>query len=326
MKIIAAGGLRTVLVDSSEALTRDWQDRATDADLIKVRDPDPALWKDLDNSGFTVTPSWVNWVAPLHGSEGEFTGRVSSGERRNIRLGQRYIEENGISLTIQQGVSSAAVEEFLNLNDSQLQRMPRGINYARKQQRQILAERDELLGVFAHYEGQLIAGCLSWIRSEYSLLQLKFSASEPSGRQSRLVRGMYMHAFQAAREIGLTWTSLGNDPALFGHTTQPGLFTFKSRLGFVPIPSRALTRNGMVNEADLYLSLGSLTEPSILLGYRKDATNGPIKISGADDLVELTRTPPLRAVVLSSIKPDADVNRPAGAVASFEHRLVPAGR
>ena len=47
-----------------------------------------------------------------------------------------------------------------------------------------------------------------------------------------------MRAAQHGRDLGLQWISLGSDPSLYGDLAMPGLFTFKARLGFVPIPIR----------------------------------------------------------------------------------------
>jgi hypothetical protein len=104
---------------------------------------------------------------------------------------------------------------------------------------------------------------------------------------------MYTAAFDAARDQGLRWVSLGNDPTLFGHTVAPGLFGFKARLGFVPIPTQALFPGTAGDEAELVVHLRRLADPSLSIAY--GATEAVPSQEG------LPASPPLHAVVLSAV-------------------------
>ena len=198
------------------------------------------------------------------------------------------------------------IERFLELYDQQIDRMVNGVGYARKLARQIRDQRAGLLGVFAHDGDALVGGCLNWRDPARSQVRMRFSAVEPGGRQGGLVRALYLRAFQAARELGYPTMSLGVDPSLYGHTVQPGLLTFKSRLGFVPGPAAPTVPGRSGDEADLYRRLGPLADPAVVLAH-------PAGAAGGDGL--------LRAVVLS---PDPECALPLLATgrSEVERRLV----
>jgi len=86
--------------------------------------------------------------------------------------------------------------------------------------------------------------------------------------------------------------SLGNDTSLYGHITSPGLYEFKKRLGFAPWPSATVDPGLGGDEADRFVSLRALTDPSLLLAY--DAG------FGTADVVRENRPQRLRLHILAS--------------------------
>jgi hypothetical protein len=98
-----------------------------------------------------------------------------------------------------------------------------------------------------------------------------------------------------AREAGLAYVSLGNDPALFGHVVQPGLFDFKTRMGFTPVPSEVLDPSLAGEFADRVLSLRSLADPSLFVTwgrYRGNPPTWPDAVrGGAQDLLIVSDDP-----------------------------------
>ncbi|MFB7258683.1 GNAT family N-acetyltransferase [Streptomyces nojiriensis] len=263
-------GVKIAQVSVDEALGRDWSDPLLDIDIVKVRLTALEHQRELEAAGFLVKPTWVNWVAPLLASESDFLGRLPLRERQSVRQAARRAEGNGIELVVLPRVTAHDLQDFLELYDRQIARMEHGVNYARRQQRQLLRHPDSLLAVYAYAGDRLVGGCLGWLRLDQSMVQLRFSAVEDVGRQGMLSRVLYMAAMEAARRRSLTWASLGNDPSLFGHTAQPGLFRFKARLGFRPIPTQAIPPRVTGDEAELILRMRALAEPSISLAYVGD--------------------------------------------------------
>ncbi|MEU2900437.1 GNAT family N-acetyltransferase [Streptomyces sp. NPDC001273] len=284
-------GVKMARVSVDVALSRDWSDPSLDIDIVKVRLVSLEHRRELEAAGFLVKPTWVNWVAPLLGSESDFLSRLPRKEKQSVRQAARRAEEDGIKLVVLPEVTAQDLRDFLALYDRQVARMDRGVNYARRQQRQLLRHPDNLLAVHAYVGDRLVGGCLGWLRLDQSMVQLRFSAVEDGARQGMLSRMLYMAALEAARRRRLTWASLGNDPSLLGHTARPGLFRFKARLGFRPIPTQAIPPRVTGDEAELILRMRGLTEPSISLAYDGDE---PMRC--ADGLPEAI---PLRAVQYS---------------------------
>ncbi|MFA7752717.1 GNAT family N-acetyltransferase [Streptomyces sp. NRRL B-2790] len=302
-------------VNADEALHRDFVADPPDAHIVRVRNPDPTLREEFERAGFLLTPGWVNWIAPVRSSEEEYLAGLVPGERKEIRRVRRMLERDGVTLHVTHGIDEGDLERFLTLYDRQVERMPQGVNFLRRQLRQIRAEHDRIIAGFALADGVMVAGCLGWIRRDGALLHLRFSATDTSGRLNGAVRGVYLKMFQAARERGCDWISLGNDPALYGHTVQPGLFVFKSRLGFTPVASRAVDVTIPSDEADLILDLGPLARPSVMLAHHDAPVSGPVSLDEA---------PRLRAVVLSDGLEYELQGLRTDAVAVIERRRVPA--
>jgi hypothetical protein len=86
---------------------------------------------------------------------------------------------------------------------------------------------------------------------------------------------------------------------------KPGLFSFKSRLGFTPVPSRLFGSIEDPDEATMVLRLDALTEPSVLVCYQAP-DNGEITLGTRLRLEVLTNDPdvdvaPFRAPFLAGV-------------------------
>ncbi|MFD7136162.1 GNAT family N-acetyltransferase [Streptomyces sp. NPDC059894] len=263
-------GVKIARVGLDEALGRNWHDPSVDVDLVKVRLTSLEHRRKLEAAGFLVKPVWVNWMAPLLDSEQTFLSRLPLKERQSIRQAARRAEANGIELVVLEEVTERDLLHFLELYDRQVARMERGVNYARRQQRQLARRLDSLLAVHAYAGDRLVGGCLGWLRPDQAMVQLRFSAVDDGARQGMLSRVLYSTALEAARHRRLTWASLGNDPSLFGHTVQPGLFHFKARLGFRPVPTQAIPPRVTGDEAELIVRIRALADPSLSLAYDGD--------------------------------------------------------
>lgn len=309
MRIDDQEGLRVAVVDPDEALNRRWAAQPPPVDLVRVSRPDPQLWPSLEEAGFVVKPAWVNWRAQLRPTEAEFLAALPGSERRNIRLGQRFVAEHDISVVVQEGISSGTLTAFLALYDDQIARMRNGVGYARRVEKQLRLQSADYLAVYAYQGTTMVGACLCRVRESQSMLQLRFAAAAPMERHGRVQRAVYLAAFQAARERGLTVMSLGNDPSLYGHIVSTGLFRFKSRLGFTPAPARMVDPKFGGDEADLVLRLTTLSDPSLLLGYATPDPEGPLRavvLSGAADTdIRPYRTAALAGIVTQTVEATA---------------------
>ncbi|HEX6340899.1 GNAT family N-acetyltransferase [Umezawaea sp.] len=290
-------GLTTGLITVQEALGADWGATAG-LDLVRVVDPPPDSWPALHAAGFRVHPSWITWTAPVGASEDEFLARLDGKERRSIRAGQRFASERGIGMKVVTPLDAQSFDVFLGLYEPQIAAMRHGVPYAALERDEILEQGDDYFAVQAFAADELVGSCVCRIRRDISTVVIRFATTAPGSRQQRLVRALYMKVFQTAREMGHAEISLGTDPALYGHLTRPGLFSFKSGLGFTPVPARLFGSMDDPDEATMALRLDSLTDPSLLVSYDVGGTGR-------------ATAPPLRLTVLAG-DPDTDTS-PYGA-------------
>ncbi|MFI0724591.1 hypothetical protein [Streptomyces sp. NPDC021224] len=314
MELLEKDDLVIALVDRDEAedgrLPQSLRKLSPAIDVIRLADSAKLDDATLERLGFVARPEWINWVASVGGSEEEYLLGLSRGERSEVRRARRFAADRGLRLEVRTGLSEAFLDEFMDLYEGQIARMPRGRNFARRWTDRLLDSRSELVTVGAFSGSAMTAGAIWWIREEQSLLQLRFSASADDG-SIRAVRALYAEALQFARDSGLRFASLGNDPALFGHVVQTGLCIFKSRFGFAPIPSEILDDRLWGEFADRFVSLRALADPSVVLSWGRhrgahltwpqaadSVALQPYVISAADEVASVGRLPAPRRILI----------------------------
>jgi len=239
-----------------------------DLDVLRHRDPTDAQLPELLAAGFLVRPYEVTWLAPTGGSAEEFLDRLSGKDRQNIRAARR-------SLTAELAIEpldEPLLDDFLVLYTEALATMPNGIPVAVKQRATILA--GDFFAVTARSAGRLVAACL--VGSDRDLARIRFSAADQHLRGASVTRVLYLAAVDEARRRGIGQVSLGSDLNLYGHIVQPGLFSFKVRLGFAARPAQRVLGEGH-DLAERVLSLDRLSDPTLVLAYGADRS-GPLHL------------------------------------------------
>jgi hypothetical protein len=298
MEIETVFGLDTAVVTVDEALRTDWVAHRDKIDVVRVVNPEPASWQALRRAGFAIMPPYVTWTAPMSESEAAFIAGLSVKERRNFELGLRFVAEHKIRLAVIAPIDIESFDAFLDLYNRQIDSMRHGVPFAHQQRADILAKPDDYFLVQALQGETLVGCCVCMKRSDAATVIIRFATSTPESRKGCIVRAMYLKAFEKARDLGCRDLSLGTDPALYGHIAKPGLFRFKSRLGFIPIPARIYGTYDDPDEAGRVLSLDTLSEPSLLLSYHLPA-DGTIEA--------ITDGTPLRLDVLTR-SPDTEID------------------
>ncbi|MEU6275768.1 hypothetical protein ABZ871_25645 [Streptomyces populi] len=295
MKVTEQDQVVIAQVNREEAEREIWKGSDTPIDIVRLTDSENLDEATLSALGFVARPKWLNWCAPVATSQHVFEAALSGTERRNIRLGRRTVRDEGMRIHIQKGLTGQLVDEFLIVYDRQIAGMQRGKNFARRWRDRLLAAADEHIGVCVYQGSTMIVGSLWWARPEPSVLQMRFSAAAPDARTGRVMRAAYTEAFQYARDQGLSHVSLGNDPSLFGHVVQPGLFNFKTRFGFAPVPSQILDPSLAGEFADRILSLDALSDPALVITWGRHRETPPSWPDAAQqpghDLLVLSRAP-----------------------------------
>ncbi|CAM5515082.1 GNAT family N-acetyltransferase [Streptomyces fumanus] len=270
MEIKHEAGLSVGFLTLDEALAGDWRavvppgQAAPEIDVLRVAEPSRDAWPMLRAAGFVPKPAKISWITGTGADDGEFLAKLPKGERWSIRRARRMAVEAGIRITVQDPVGPGPLGAFLEIYRARIGRMRHGIPYADSQHEQILAE--PYLAVWAYLGEQLVGGCLVVAAPDARFTKIRYSAVAERFRETALSRALYVEAVRVSRERGFTATSLGTEPNLYGHVAKAGLFSFKRRMGFEPLPSQDMGNSGGV-EADRLLRLDGLDSPALILGF-----------------------------------------------------------
>jgi hypothetical protein len=259
-------GLRIATVDPATAFATDWVPHTGDIDLVRVGAPDPGCWELLAGAGFVLKPDRVTWLAETGADEREFLARISRKEREGVAKARRAVAGAGLAWRLIP-LDEAGWESFLTLYERGVARMRNGLAVARNHRDAVLSRRERFFLLGAYAGAELHGAAIGEWCPEIDLARLRFSAVTGEQRAASLSRALYLEAARAARDAGYARMTLGNDPNLYGHLVMPGLFAFKARLGFVPVPSTQLDPADGEDEAALVLSMKALANPSFMLGY-----------------------------------------------------------
>lgn len=266
--LIDENGLRVAVVSVDEAVGRDWTADPFAADLIRVTDPDHSDLAALTDARFVLTPSWITWLAGPGPDEETFLAQLNKCERSSMRQSRRDVRDRGLVLTVSPALNERTFDDFMKLYTEQIACMRNGVLFAARWRETLLAQPDHFFAVRATEPDGTPAGiCICADRPDDIAVRVAFAAQAAAERaRGRLVRAMYLTAFQEARDRRRALVSLGSDPSLYGHIAQPGLFRFKARMGFRPVPTRFLDTQEP-DRSELVLSLARLSEPTLLVGY-----------------------------------------------------------
>ncbi|GIH72208.1 hypothetical protein Mth01_44610 [Sphaerimonospora thailandensis] len=271
-----AFGVPMAVVDVEEALNGDWTACRGEVDIVRVQDPPLARWAELAAAGFFPKPQVVVWRTATAETEHDYLARLPSKDRRNVFAARRRVRATGVRFEIRP-VSAGLLELFLPLYEREVGKMRHGWAGASAQRAQILAAADQYFAVCVWDGADLAGACLSLQSREKDEVRARFSAVVPHHRAAGLPRLLYMKVIEEARRRGFGWVSLGSDPNLYGHMVKPGLFGFKSRLGFVSVPSHLVDPGSGSDQADRIVGLSALTDPSFVLAYATGDDGRPVR-------------------------------------------------
>lgn len=274
MRVLDEFGISVAKVDVEEALTTDWATFAEPVDVVRVEDPERSSWADLTAVGFLPKPEWITWLGRPAKDVDEFIARLSKKERKNVRAAFRRVDAAGLRTVLREPLTEDGLDTFLGLYDKQVAEMTYGLPMARMQRESLLADGDSYIVVLIYEADDLVAGCVCHRSAKEDALRLRFSAVDEVWRSAGLARVLRVRLAVLAHARGYGSFSLGNDPNLYGHVVKPGLFEFKSHLGFLPLPSQAVRIGAGRDVADRVLSLKSLTDPAFVLSYSDTSDRG----------------------------------------------------
>ncbi|UWE10247.1 GNAT family N-acetyltransferase [Actinacidiphila bryophytorum] len=303
MNISDDHGIRIATLSVEEALRQSEDDRP-DVDLLRVDDPAPEHWPALEDAGFILKPQWITWVARAEQDEDTYVERLSGRERKAIRKARRATEADRVQIGVHEPPTEEAVDGFLHLYRRQIAAMRHGVDYARAERDAFLDPANGYVVVTGHVDGDLVGAVVCRADRADDAMLVRFTATTPEARRRRLNRVLYLRAFSIARTKQLSFISLGSDPALYGALTEPGLHSFKTGMGFSPVPEHHIAEDDDKDEAILILRASALTDPALIVAYdttRDRPTSAPPRraiAAALDDPV------PLRLVVVTAAGED----------------------
>ncbi|WP_299532059.1 GNAT family N-acetyltransferase [uncultured Streptomyces sp.] len=258
--------LPMALVDVDQALSGGWRTYENEVDLIRVQDPPAESWPRLREAGFLPKPQVVAWRAGVLETEEQYLGTLSGKDRYDIRTAYRRAGEGDLDVGAEP-LTVGLLDEFLELYESQVATMRHGWAVAVEQRGSILAEAEAYSAVTVRSHGTLVAACLNQDVPAKDEIRARFSAVSSDRRHDSLARLLYWEMLREARVRKRRWAILGRDINLYGHVVKPGLFSFKSRLGFTAVPGQLLEPGSGSHQADRVIRLTELTDPTLLLSY-----------------------------------------------------------
>ncbi|MFI1195245.1 GNAT family N-acetyltransferase [Micromonospora sp. NPDC020750] len=288
-------GLTIAEADAQQALAAHRAGDLPPVALIRVPAPPRDAWADLARAGFVRKPSWLSWRAPTPRSVDDYAARLARKARQDLRRAIDRAAGADVHIEVHQTLSGDQLDPFLALYENRVNGMRFGFSFAGSM-RAGMIDNPRTFGVFAYEKGKLVGGCLCREYPEDNSVWLLFSAVESRWREHSLARVIYLHAFEETGRRGCPEVTMGNDPNLYGHVAKPGLFLFKTRLGFEPVPAKPIGRAPAGDCADLLLSVGALTTPVVVLGYADDDSHDAVsaprltaRVYGAGPEVDIGR-------------------------------------
>ncbi|MDX2759976.1 GNAT family N-acetyltransferase [Streptomyces europaeiscabiei] len=267
MEIVDRYGLALALIEPSDLAGEPWTRSDQHIDVVRLPNPPADTWDELTRRGFVRKPSLLTWVAELGADEDGFLAGLDRSARQTVRRAQRQAAAAGVRENVEDPVTPATLDRFFSLYQERVADMRYGVPFALDHRDAILHGPRKFFGVFAYDGEELVGGCLALECPAVSTLVLRFSAVSAAYRRSSLPRVVYFSVLRAARARGYARATLGNEPNLMGHLTQPGLLRFKAGLGFRAVPSHECADPQASDEADLVLRLKALSDPTLILGY-----------------------------------------------------------
>ena len=270
MEIIERHGITIALVSAEEAGAAPWRSAGRRLDVVRVSGEFAEYRPALLRQQFVPKPIMLTWIAELGGSEEEFLAGLATKPRQDIRRAQRRSADGGLRIEVERPPSERSVDRFLELYLDRVATMRHGVTFADRSRSEILGS-GRYFGVFA-YDGTRLAGS-AIVREcpDVDAIRIRFSAVVEDWRRASLARVLYFTAMREARARGFRHATLGDEPNLYGHLTQPGLLAFKSSSGFRAVPSQDFGDPAGHDVADLVVGLTVLNDPSIVLGYADPA-------------------------------------------------------
>lgn len=207
-------------------------------DILRIYNPNLEQRRQLACNGFIYKPSWLLWICPSYQSDEEYLAILSKKQRQRTRKAVNIVESR-FKVVVEDGLEIKTIDKWYELYRNRVREMKRGLLIAEADRHVFITQPEKFVGLFIYDGSQMIGGTLCLRRNDMNMLRVVYSATDPNYMGSvELSRYLYFLLLRTARELGYSISSLGVDPNLYGHVVSVGLYSFKWRIGFRPIPAQ----------------------------------------------------------------------------------------
>jgi len=204
-----------------------------DTDIVYIFEPkDIAKYK---KQGYFHKPYKITYELSIPESKDEFLYSIKRNKRKRILKAIRECQEKGIKIIKQKELKKETFNEWYNIYESNIESKEKG---------RVFADREwfdrnghKMCGVIAKKGDMIIGGVL--LTKKTDRMSISFSSSIKEYLHLGLNDILNLEAIFLAKELDFDLMERGMDMNLYGHHLSPGLFVFKTALGFKPVPKES---------------------------------------------------------------------------------------
>lgn len=190
-----------------------------------------------DNGLGIRRPHEISWRMKLNSSP-TISQIASKRARKQIVSDSKKLDGLGIRIEIKDEINKADFENWLNLYNEEIKKIKNaepviGSDWFAKK----LEKNKKVGAIFAYRKGTLIGGEL--ITKNKDILQIGYGVSK---KVAELTGGLMLQMdysfLEFAKAQGVGEVSFGQDTNLYGTDLSAGLILYKTKIGFMPVPSK----------------------------------------------------------------------------------------
>jgi len=202
------------------------------SDVTLIFNPDQKTVEEYLKKGYFYKPYKITYQLKVPESEEQYLSMLKRNKRKRILKAKRDCEH--IQIERQEQLKKEYFDEWYDIYE---------INIESKEKGRVFADRQwydrnghKMGGIFAMDKG--IVGGILFTKKKDGLVSISFSSTKKDYLKLGLNDLLNEQMIMFAKELGFETIERGMDKNLYGHHLSPGLFVFKTSLGFRPVSKK----------------------------------------------------------------------------------------
>jgi len=202
------------------------------SDVTLIFNPDKDTVKDYLKKGYFYKPYKITYQLKVPESEDDYLSSLKRNKRKRILKAKRDCEH--ISIEKQEKLKKESFDEWYDIYETNIESKEKG---------RVFADREwfdrnghKMGGIFA-FDKKIVGGIL-FTKKKDGLVSISFSSTKKEYLKLGLNDLLNEKMVMFASKLGFSTIERGMDKNLYGHHLSPGLFVFKTSLGFRPVPKK----------------------------------------------------------------------------------------